>query len=184
MRVAEGQRKISANRTNTFEHGCDPEIWRMTSIDRKLGINPRHDETLRLGSILDITVDLSDVKLPFLLQKALRKITGRGPLEMQSEITEMQHAERIVVTGDIAIAGIELVIDLKDTIQPLNSFSQMNQTLAGYSLDISLHGSLAPLDRALGGLRSVIEPEAGLFVERLGHHIENSAFQATQDASA
>lgn len=178
MRLTHGQKHIAVNRNETFDHGRNPEIWRQASSEGRLRIDPLSDDDMQVGSILGISIDMSGIKLPFPVGKALNKITGKGPLEFESKIAEMVEAKRILVTGGIAIAGVRLAIDLEDLAQPHNSFRTMKQTLATYSLDVSLLGPLAAFDRSLSGLRTIVEPEADQFVHRLGRRIESSVAEA------
>jgi hypothetical protein len=178
MRLTYGQKQIAAARGDTFEHGRNPAIWRAASGDGRLRIDPLTEDDLQIGSLLGISVDMSGVKLPFPVGGALKKITGNGPLEFESEIIEMIDQERILVAGGIAIAGVRLAIDLTDQRQPHNSFRTMKQTLATYSLDINLLGPLGAFDRTLGGLKAVVEPEASQFVHRLSLGIESSVAEA------
>lgn len=170
MKVA-GQTNIAANRTQTFSHGCEPEIWRQTSTEGRLSVSPRDNQRLRLGSMLDIAIDLEGVNLHPVLGKALQKITRGGPLELETKIVNMVQNEHIRTVGGLSIVKVCLLIDLEDSSVP-----SRNETVATYGLDINLTGALRPFGGALSSLEETLHDQAGGFVERLGQNIETSVY--------
>lgn len=172
----EGQTQIAANRSDTFLHGCQPQPWREASEKGRLSVNPHGDEPLELGSILDISVDLSGTSMSPLFKRAIKKVVGNGPIEFEGEITTMEPNKRIVTMGGLSVAKFCLEICLDDIILPHNSFATMAQTTAYYSLDVNLSGALRPFSRALAGIEPIMQHEADTFVARLGRNIESSVY--------